>query len=142
LLAAIGADCAPIAIANDAACAAIHAGWRGTVAGVVASGVAMVRALGTGPVRAVIGPCVCVSHYEFGADLLDRLASEHGPELVGRTSAGAPAFDLRGALRAQFRRAGVEAVEVIDVCTVESAEHYSYRRDGVTGRQAVGVVKR
>ena len=62
--------------------------------------------------------------------------------MVGRTAAGAPAFDLRGAIRAQFRRAGVEAVEVIDVCTVESADHYSYRRDGVTGRHAVVVVKR
>ena len=142
LLAAVGADCAPIAIANDTACAAIHAGWRGTVHGVIAAGVAMVRALGTGPVRAVVGPCVCAHHYEFGADLLDQLVEEHGPELGGHTVTGAPAFDLRGAIRAQFRRVDVEHVEVIDICTVESTDHFSYRRDGLTGRQAVVVVKR
>ncbi len=142
LLAALGADCAPIAIANDTACAAIHAGWRGAVQGVVASGVAVVRALGTGPVRAVIGPCVCVAHYEFGAELLEQLAAECGPEVAGLTASGAPAFDLRATLLAQFRRVEVDAVEVLDVCTVESLDHYSYRRDGRTGRQAVVVVKR
>ncbi|MEP6624523.1 MAG: polyphenol oxidase family protein [Acidimicrobiia bacterium] len=142
LLAAIGADCAPIAIANDTACAAIHAGWRGAVHGVVAAGVAVVRALGTGPVRAIVGPCVCVAHYEFGADLLERLTEECGPEVAGRTAAGAPAFDLRATVVAQFRRVDVLDVEVLDVCTVESADHYSYRRDGITGRQAVVVVKR
>ena len=72
-LVAIGADCAPIAIANDTACAAVHAGWRGAADGVVAAGVAAVRELGTGPVRAVVGPCVCVGHYEFGADALAEL---------------------------------------------------------------------
>lgn len=142
LLAALGADCAPIAIANDSACAAVHAGWRGAVGGVVAAGVAVVRALGKGPVRAIIGPCVCVEHYEFGADLLARLADECGPEVAGRTAEGGPAFDLRATLLAQFRRGGVEEVEVIDVCTVESPDHYSYRRDGLTGRQGVVVVKR
>ncbi len=142
LLAALGADCAPIAIANDTACAAIHAGWRGAVGGVVASGVAVVRAIGTGPVRAVVGPCVCVAHYEFGADLLEQLAAECGPEVAGRTETGGPAFDLRATLLAQFVRVGVEDVEVLDVCTVESPDHYSYRRDGLTGRHGVVVVKR
>ena len=52
-LVAIGADCAPIAIANDTACAAVHAGWRGAADGVIAAGVAAVRELGHGPVRAV-----------------------------------------------------------------------------------------
>jgi hypothetical protein len=138
-LVAIGADCAPIAIANDTACAAVHAGWRGAADGVIAAGIAAVRELGTGPVRAVVGPCVCAAHYEFGADDLTALALRLGPEVVGATVDGAPAFDLRAAITGAFVRAGVDEVEVLDVCTVESADHYSYRRDGVTGRHGVVV---
>lgn len=140
ILGALGADCAPIAIANDTACAAIHAGWRGTANGVVAAGVAAVRALGVGRVRAVVGPCVCVAHYEFGAGLLSELIDRLGPGVGGQTADGEPAFDLRGAIRLAFGHVGVDDVEVLDICTVESADHYSYRRDGVTGRHGVVMV--
>lgn len=139
LLVAIGADCAPIAIANDTAGAAVHAGWRGAVNGVIERGVAAVRALGSGPVHAIVGPCVCVAHYEFGADLLEELVSRIGPEVRGETAAGEPAFDLRAAITIRLRAAGVDDIEVLDVCTVESADHFSYRRDGVTGRHGVVV---
>ncbi len=141
-LVAIGADCAPIAIANDTAGAAVHAGWRGAADGVIAAGVAAVRAIGSGPVRAVVGPCVCAAHYEFGADRLEDLAARLGPNVVGRTERGMPAFDLRAAIVAAFATAEVTDVEVLDVCTVESADHYSYRRDGTTGRHGVVVIAR
>lgn len=141
-LLAIGADCAPIAIANDTAGAAIHAGWRGAADGVVAAGVAAVRAIGSGPVRAVVGPCVCAAHYEFGADLLDELAARLGPGVVARSESGAPAFDLRAAIVAALGAADVTEVEVLDVCTVESPDHYSFRRDGTTGRHGVVVMVR
>jgi YfiH family protein len=140
-LVAIGADCAPIAIANDTACAAVHAGWRGATDGVIPAGVAAVRELGTGPVRAVVGPCVCAAHYEFGADALAALAARLGDTVVGTTVDGAPAFDLRAAIRLAFTAVGVEAVEVLPVCTVESADHFSHRRDGVTGRHGVVVAR-
>ena len=142
LLGALGADCAPIAIANDTACCAIHAGWRGAVNGIVEAGVAAVRTLGSGPVRAVVGPCVCVGHYEFGADLLGELVDRLGPEVAGLTLDGAPAFDLRRAIRRSFAHAEVDDLEVLDICTVQSAEHFSYRRDGATGRQGVVVMQR
>ncbi len=138
-LAAMGADCAPIALANATACAAVHAGWRGLAAGVVQAGVRAVEALGSGPVVAVVGPCICARCYEFGADDLARVARAVGPEVVGATAAGAPALDLVAGIRAALRGAGVEAVEDVGVCTAESPDHYSYRRDGVTGRQAVVV---
>lgn len=141
LLAALGADCAPIAIANDTASAAIHAGWRGAANGVIASGVAAVRRLGRGPVRAVVGPCVCAAHYEFGAEILADLVARLGPEVAVTTDHDTPAFDLRAAIRIAFAGAAVDDVEILDVCTVESPDHYSYRRDGVTGRHGVVVVQ-
>jgi YfiH family protein len=140
-LVAIGADCAPIALANDSAAAALHAGWRGATAGIVQEGVAAVRALGTGPVRAAIGPCICVRHYEFGADALGEVVDRFGPEVAGTTAGGRPALDLPRALHLALEEAGVEDVTDLDCCTVESTDHYSYRRDGRTGRHAVVVVK-
>jgi YfiH family protein len=140
-LVAMGADCAPIALANDTAVAALHAGWRGATAGVVEAGVAAVRALGTGPVRAAIGPCICVRHYEFGVDTLAEVVARFGPSVCGRTETGAPALDLPRALHLALAESGVDDVTDLGCCTVESADHYSYRRDGRTGRQAVVVVK-
>jgi YfiH family protein len=140
-LVAMGADCAPIALANDTAVAAIHAGWRGALGGVVEAGVAAVRELGTGPVRAAIGPCVCARHYEFGEDALVPLVARFGAQVAGTTDDGHAAFDLPRALQVALDDAGVDEVTDTRCCTVESADHYSYRRDGRTGRQAVIVVK-
>ena len=141
-LVAMGADCAPIALANDTAAAAVHAGWRGALGGVVEAGVDAVRALGAGPVRAAIGPCICVRHYEFGADALEPLVVRFGREVAGSTDAGSPAFDLALAIRRALAGVGVDEVTDPPCCTVESPDHFSFRRDGRTGRQAVVVVKR
>jgi polyphenol oxidase len=141
-LVAIGADCAPVAIANDTAVAAVHAGWRGALGGVVEAGVAAVRGLGTGPVRAAVGPSICARHYEFGEDALGPLVDRFGAGVRATTERGHAAFDLPGALHVALHDAGVD--DVTDAgwcCTVESTEHYSYRRDGVTGRHGVVVVK-
>lgn len=141
-LVALGADCAPIALADDVAVAALHAGWRGVEAGVVEAGVAALRALGRGPVRAAIGPCICARHYEFGAAELAPLAARFGPGVAGHTDTGTPSFDLPGAICVALERAGVVEVDNLGICTVESLDHFSFRRDGRTGRQAVVVVKR
>jgi YfiH family protein len=140
-LIALGADCAPIALANDTAVAAIHAGWRGALDGVVEAGVAAVRKLGTGSVRAAIGPCICVRHYEFGVDALAPLVARFGDSVAGTTNEGAPALDLPRALHLALRAAGVDEVHDQHCCTVESVDHFSFRRDHRTGRQAVIVVK-
>ena len=140
-LVAIGADCAPIALANDTACAAVHSGWRGLEAGVVAEGVAAVRALGDGPVRALVGPCVSAAHYEFGAEDLARLAASVGPAVVGETLEGRPALALRAGIHAALAAAGVTEVLDDDRCTFADPTLFSFRRDGVTGRQGMVVMR-
>src|SRR6185369_12125623 len=104
-------------------------------------GVATLRRLGSGPVRAAIGPCICVRHYEFGADALEPLVARFGESVAGVTDAGHAAFDLPLALRHALAAAGVDEVTDTRCCTVELRDHYSYRRDGVTGRHGVVVVK-
>ena len=140
-LAALGADCAPIVLADDRAFAVVHCGWKGAVAGVVEAGVAAVRAIGAGPVRAAVGPCICARHYEFGDDALDRLVAVLGSAVRSRTDAGRPAFDLPAGIRIGLARAGVTDITDVECCTVESADHYSFRRDGLTGRHAGLAVK-
>jgi copper oxidase (laccase) domain-containing protein len=98
------------------------------------------REIGSGPVRAYLGPCIRPARYEFGTADLDRLVARFGPNVEGRTHDGRPAFDVPAAVRAALSACGVEDLDDCGVCTAASAAHFSYRRDGVTGRQATIVV--
>jgi YfiH family protein len=135
------ADCAPLALVAADAAAAVHAGWAGLEAGVVERAVAVLRKVSEGPVRAVLGPCIHADRYEFGRDLLDRLVDRFGPHVASHTGTGAPAFDIPAAVRAALAASGVDDLDDVDVCTAASPDHFSYRRDGVTGRQAMFVVR-
>jgi YfiH family protein len=138
----LAADCAPIALVAHGAVGAVHAGWRGLVGGVVEAGVAGVRALSASDtVQAVIGPCIHVERYAFGAADLDALAGRLGPEVRGVTPDGSPALNLPAGVRAALTRAGVSDVTDVDICTASSPDHFSYRRDGETGRQALLVAR-
>ncbi len=139
-LAVITADCAPIAIASDDAVGVVHAGHRGLELGVIEAAVGALREIGHGPVRAFLGPCIRADRYEFGAQDLARLVARLGPEVEGRTRAGTPALDIPAAVRAALRRCGVESVSDSGDCTAASSDYFSYRRDGVTGRQATVIV--
>jgi polyphenol oxidase len=135
------ADCAPLALIADDAVAAVHAGWAGLEAGVVEHAVAALRAESAGRVHAVLGPCIHAERYEFGSELLARLVARFGPGVASRTANGAPAFDIPAAVRAALAAADVDDVDDVDVCTAASPDYFSYRRDGVTGRQAMFVAR-
>ena len=139
-LAVLTADCAPIAIACDDAVGVVHAGHPGLEAGVIEAAVAALREIGSGPVRAYLGPCIRPARYEFGAPDLARLVARFGPSVEGRTHEGRPAFDVPAAVRAALTACEVEDLDDCGVCTAGSMAHFSYRRDGVTGRQATVVM--
>jgi polyphenol oxidase len=135
------ADCAPVALVAEGAAAAVHAGWAGLEQGVIERSVDALRAVAAGPVRAVLGPCIHPRRYEFGPELLDRLVARFGAGVASRTESGGPAFDIPAAVRAALHEAGVDELDDVGVCTAESVDYFSYRRDGVTGRQAMLVVR-
>ena len=141
-LVVLAADCAPIALVAGEAVAAVHCGWRGLLAGVVDAAVRIVRERSGAPVRAVVGPCISPAHYEFGVDELELVSHRLGPAVAGRTETGAPALDLRAGVGVALGSAGVDDHTDVDVCTYASADHFSHRRDGVTGRQALIVTRR
>jgi YfiH family protein len=140
-LVVLTADCAPVALASPGGVAVVHAGWPGLEQDVLGAAVDALRAVAPGPVVAWLGPCVHPERYEFGADLLSRLIERLGPEVASTTAAGTPALDVPAAVHVSLARAGVEHVVDVDVCTATSPDHFSHRRDGVTGRQAVVVVR-
>jgi YfiH family protein len=140
-LVVLTADCAPVALASPGGVAVVHAGWPGLELGVLGAAVDALRAVAPGPVAAWLGPCVHPGRYEFGPDLLDRLVDRLGPEVAAKTDAGTPALDIPTAVRISLARAGVDDLTDVDVCTSMSPDHFSHRRDGMTGRQAVVVVR-
>jgi hypothetical protein len=136
------ADCVPILLASPdgRAVAAVHAGWRGTIALVAAEGArALAAAAGVGVqrLRAAVGPSIGACCYQVSAELADRFEAAFGPSVV-RRAAGQPRLDLWEANLRALRDAGVERIEVMRRCTAcDPARFFSHRRDGGrTGRMA------
>lgn len=93
--------------------------------------------LGAEPSRitAATGPAACGRCYEVPAQLRAEVAAVV-PEAFAETSWGTPALDVPEGVAAQLAAVGVKELVRSPVCTLESADHYSYRREQRTGRLA------
>ncbi|MFJ3865828.1 peptidoglycan editing factor PgeF [Streptomyces nigra] len=138
-LAVLTADCVPVLLADPVAglAAAAHAGRPGMIAGVVPAAVAAMTRLGADPARIVArtGPTVCGRCYEVPEEMRAEVAAVE-PAAHAETSWGTPAVDVAAGVHAQLTRLGVRDRERSPVCTRESPDHFSYRRDRTTGRLA------
>ncbi|MFI6656303.1 peptidoglycan editing factor PgeF [Streptomyces sp. NPDC050523] len=138
-LAVLTADCTPVLLADPVAgvVAAAHAGRPGMVAGVVPAAVRAMTELGAAPGRIVArtGPAVCGRCYEVPEAMRADVAAVE-PAAHSETSWGTPAVDVTAGVHAQLERLGVRDREQSPVCTIESVDHFSYRRDRITGRLA------
>lgn len=139
VLAILTADCAPVALVGPGVVGAVHAGWRGLAAGVVEAAVRRVAELGGEAPSAVVGPCIHPCCYEFSPGDLKLVAQRFGAGVEGRTTAGALALDVPAAVRIALSGAGVGEITELGVCTACSPRHFSHRRDGRTGLQAMLV---
>ncbi len=129
-LAALTADCLPVAIATPAAIGIVHAGWRGLANGVIEAGVKALRALdASGSIAAVIGPGAGACCYQVNADVAGLFPDD-------ATASGT--VDLKSAARRRLLAAGAETARDVGRCTICEPElFFSHRRSGpVTGRQA------
>ncbi|MDN3020851.1 peptidoglycan editing factor PgeF [Streptomyces sp. S.PB5] len=138
-LAVLTADCTPVLLADPVAgvVGAAHAGRPGMVAGVVPAAVRAMTGLGADPARIVArtGPAVCGRCYEVPDAMRADVAAVE-PTAYAETSWGTPAVDVTAGVHAQLERLGVHDREQSPVCTLESGDHFSYRRDRTTGRLA------
>jgi YfiH family protein len=142
------ADCVPVILgdAKSGACAAAHAGWRGTLAEIVPRALArMKEEFGTNPleVRAAVGPAALGCCYEVGPDVTEafRAKFDDAGSLFTPTREGHALVDLHEANRRQLVAAGVrpERVHLLPLCTMCRPDlFFSYRKDrplyGRTGR--------
>jgi polyphenol oxidase len=121
------ADCLPVALAGESGVAMIHCGWRGMAAGIVKRGVEQ-----AGATAAAIGPSIGPCCYEVGDEVREVFTG------LGDGIADGRMLDLREVARRLLADAGVERVEISDLCTSCHPElFFSHRRDrGRTGRQA------
>ncbi len=141
--AVLTADCLPVLFCNRAGThvAAAHAGWRGLASGVLEATVAALDAAGApaDSLLAWLGPAIGPASYEVGAEVRDAfLRADPSAEVAFEEHRpGHWLLDLYAAARARLHRAGVTAVTGGEYCTLSDRDRfYSYRRDGVTGRQA------
>ncbi len=119
ILAILVADCVPIILADPQAgvLACVHAGWRGTVAGVTGAALHAMQALGARPerIRAAIGPAVAADRYQVGPEVAAAADRFFGgttggimrPDGSRSSPAGRWLFDLPAANRRVIRETGV-----------------------------------
>ncbi|MFI9426947.1 peptidoglycan editing factor PgeF [Streptomyces achromogenes] len=138
-LAVLTADCVPVLLVDPVAkvVAAAHAGRPGMVKGVVPAAVRAMAELGAEPGRIVArtGPAVCGRCYEVPEAMRAEVAAVE-PAAHAETGWGTPAVDVSAGVHAQLDRLGVCDRARTPVCTLESQDHFSYRRDRTTGRLA------
>jgi polyphenol oxidase len=143
------ADCVPVLLVDPEGrrVAAVHSGWRGTDARIVARAVESLVARGSRPERllAAVGPSIQRCCYVVSEDLGQRFTAGFGPEVVVREGADVR-LDLARAVRDTLLGAGLKAahVDVLLHCTACDADRFfSHRRDaGRTGRHLNFVVHR
>ena len=138
LLAVTVADCVPVYLTRDdgSAVALLHAGWKGTAAGMMEAGiVALSAASGTltacpaGRLCVHLGVAICGKCYEVGPEVMDAVE--------GRRATGTSQLDLRAVLARRAGTAGVKDISVSSLCTSCDRDrffsHRGSRGDG--GRQ-------
>jgi YfiH family protein len=154
-LAVFVADCVPALIADQrtGAFAAVHAGWRGTLAGVLPAAVrALAEHFGARPgdLCVALGPAIGPCCFEVGPEVIEAFeaglpGARDGGVLVGAPPGGKPRIDLKAANRLLLERAGVDpaAIDAGPECTSsDAASFFSFRRDrGLTG-QHLGFISR
>ena len=146
-VAARTADCVPVLIAHPSSghVGAVHAGWRGAVAGIVPRAI---EVLAHDPAELVvaIGPHIRVGAFEIGEDVARALEHAANGRTVVQRDGAKPHGDLAALIRLQFRDAGVpdDAIDDVGGCTHSDAAHFfSHRRDhGRTGRHLSVIVAR
>ncbi len=128
------ADCVPVFLAHPSgACAILHSGWRGTVAGITERAIKWFGSagFGAGSLRLHLGPCICGSCYEVSPDVYSAITNS--------TVEKPTPVDLRASIADRARRLGVRDIAISEWCTKCSNNYLFSHRAGDAGRQ-LGVL--
>ena len=123
------ADCLPLLLVDTQAevIAAVHCGWRGTVAGIAINAVNAMTALGADPARiiATIGPHICPDCFEVGEEVASQFPAD---AVIRRPDWPKPHVDLARAVELQLRRCGITTITNPRLCSKHTLTYYSVRR--------------
>lgn len=144
-VAVLSADCAPILLADPSAhvVAAVHAGWRGALHGVLDNTVALMLRHNAQCERivAAIGPCIHQSSYEVGPDFMEKFLEddkENTRFFIVPPGCTRPHFDLPGYVASRLAQLGVVNCETIPICSRNDNRFFSYRRNCAEGIKGFG----
>lgn len=137
------ADCLPVLISNKAGTevAAIHAGWRSLVAGIIEKTIDTMES----DVEELVvwfGPAIGANQFEVGEDVKEAFSAAEGSKESLKAFTALPdkewkyLADIYQLAAVRLNIAGVKAITKPNYCTVGESRWFSYRRDGVTGRMA------
>lgn len=144
------ADCLPLLLVDPVsqAIAAVHAGWRGTVADIAGKAVKHLEKIaGSKPrnIQAYLGPCAHVESYPASDELIAALKSCPFKKAVLKDYKEEIHFDIPLLNRFYLEQAGVLPEHINEeksVCTITSPEYWSYRRDKeMAGRQLSAICR-
>ncbi len=132
------ADCVPIALVSDSgAIAAIHAGWKGLLNGVIENTSEVLQDKSPGDQAAVIGPHIGPCCYEYGRKDLDSFIEAFGASVVGVTDSSTDSLDLMAIVRVILEKRGIEIEYRDGSCTSCDSKFWSYRSNGTQKRQSL-----
>lgn len=134
------ADCLPVCLYDQQTgkIAAIHAGWRGLVDGIIENTIAHMQA---DPTQLIswLGPAIGPQQFEVGSDVYQAFtqSSAQAVQAFSLQNNGRYLADIYQLARQRLTKCGVEQISGGEHCTVsDPTTFYSYRRDGKTGRMA------
>lgn len=129
-LSVITADCVPVVLAGPGGIAAVHAGWRGLVHGVISAALREVPG-SLSKWTAWIGPAIGVCCYEVGEEVAAQVVAVSNPKIAVPGPSGMPHLDLQAVARRQLEKAGVGEIVTLAHCTrCDEEKLFSYRREG------------
>lgn len=137
------ADCAAVLLGDSESgtIAAVHAGWRGAVAGIVPKVIGKMMARGSEPedIKVFISPCISLDKFEVG----EEVAMQFPSQFVDSTSYTKPHVDLKGYIIDQLMSLGVleSHIEENASCTFSDENLYSFRRNGKKSGRMMGIIK-
>ncbi|PNH96919.1 peptidoglycan editing factor PgeF [Vibrio diazotrophicus] len=138
---AMTADCLPVLITNTQGTqvAAVHAGWRGLAGGIVENALTHF----SNDVMLWLGPAIGPQAFEVGEDVLQAFLdydSKAATAFVPGKQQGKWWANMATLTRLRMAKLGIDQVFDSGLCTYQDPQRfYSYRRDGVTGRQATFI---
>ncbi|WP_261857804.1 peptidoglycan editing factor PgeF [Photobacterium sanguinicancri] len=133
------ADCLPVLLCDKAGTqvAAVHAGWRGLVDGIIEQALALFNAPSS-DILVWLGPAIGPQQFEVGEEVRQQFMAVLPEAECAFTAHGEKWLaDIYQLARQRLCHSGITHIYGGEHCTVtESDTFFSYRRDGVTGRQA------